>query len=249
MQLSLVFLNTLAPTDAPAFITTMANSSTEIVVTWNEVPLIHQNGLITTYEVLYESFDDPMSIRMMTVNVTATEYFTLLVDLQEFVSYRIAVRAYTSIGPGPYSDYVLETTLEDRPGSSPSNVTVYLTSSTSIEITWGEVPPIDQNGIVILYEVSCEALETPGRDIDLETLMLLQHTPNNSTHFSPLEGFAIYSIAVRALIAIGAGPYSPPKLITTQEESECDQYFFNGPCINSCSKLSLHPGDQASLNV
>ena len=50
-----------------------------------------------------------MSIGVMTVNVTATELSTLLIDLQEFVSYRIAVRAYTSIGPGPYSDDVFET--------------------------------------------------------------------------------------------------------------------------------------------
>ena len=157
----------------------------------------------------------------MTVNVTATEFSTLLVDLQEFVNYSIAVRAYTSVGPGPYSDGVFETTLEDHPRSPPSNISVWLISSTSIEVIWNEVPPIDQNGIIIMYEATCKALDTPGRDIDLETLILLnQYTPNNSAHFSPLEGFAIYSIAVRAYTAVGAGPYSLPKLIKTPEEGE-----------------------------
>ena len=202
----------------------MANSSTEILVIWNEVPLIDQNGHITTYEVLYESlstFNDPTNIRAMTVNVTATKFSTLLVDLQEFVNYSIVVRAYTRVGPGPYSDDVYETTLEDRPRSPPSNITVYLMSSMSIEVIWREVPPIDQNGIVIVYEVTCEALETPGRDINLPTLILLnQYTPNNNAHFSPLEGFTTYSIAVRAYTAVGAGPYSLPKLITTPEEGE-----------------------------
>lgn len=211
-----VWCYTLAPTDAPAFVRATANSSTDILVTWNEVPLLDQNGLVTIYEVQYEpndSFNDPMSIGVMTANVTATE-----LSKQEFVSYRITVRAYTRIGPGLYSDDVFETTLKDRPVSSPSHIT----SSTSIEVTWGELPPIDQNGIVILYEVSCEALETPGRDITLETLMLLHHTPNKSTPFSPLEGFTTCSIAVRAFTAIGAGPYSLPKhnVITTTEESE-----------------------------
>ena len=199
----------------------MVNSSTEILVIWNGVPLIDQNGLITTYEVLYEpfgTFDDLMNIGSTTVNVTATDLSTLLVNLQEFVSYRIAVRAYTSIGPGPYSDDVLETTLEDRPGSPPSNITVHLISPTSIEVVWGDVPPLDQNGIITRYEVTCEALETPGRDINLETLTL--YTPNNSTYFYPLESFAIYRIVVRAFTAVGAGPHSLPKLITTPEEGE-----------------------------
>ena len=194
----------------------MANSSTEILVTWNEVPLIDQNGLYEPWSI----FNDQMTIRVMTVNVTATELSTLLVDLQESVSYCIAVRAYTSVGPGPYSDSVREKTLEDRPVSPPSNVTVYLTSSTSIEVVWGEVPPVYQNGMIMQYEVTRVALETPGRDINLETLTLLQYTLNNSTYFSPLEGFTTYSIAVQAFTSIGAGPYSLPKLITTQEEGE-----------------------------
>lgn len=218
------YYDALAPTDAPVFVRTMANSSTKILVIWNEVPLIDQNGLITAYEVLYEplgTFNDPMTIRSTTVNVTsATQLSTLLINLQEFVTYRIAVRAYTSIGPGPYSDDVLETTLEDRPGSPPSNITVYLISSTSIEVVWSEVPPIDQNGIIIRYEITCEAMEAPGRDINLETLTLLQYTPNNNTYFSPLESFTTYSIAVRAFTVVGAGPYSLPKLITTPEEGE-----------------------------
>lgn len=82
----------------------MANSSTEILVTWNEVPLIDQNGLYEPWSI----FNDQMTVRVMTVNVTATELSTLLVDLQESVSYCIAVRAYTSVGPGPYSDSVRE---------------------------------------------------------------------------------------------------------------------------------------------
>lgn len=70
----------------------MANSSIEILVTWNEVPPIDQNGLYEPWSI----FNDQMTVRVMTVNVTATELSTLLVDLQESVSYCIVVRAYTS---------------------------------------------------------------------------------------------------------------------------------------------------------
>ena len=188
-----------------------------------EVPLIDQNGLITTYELLYEpivTFNDLMNIKPITINVTATELSTLLINLQEFVSYCITVRAYTSIGPGPYSDGVLEMTLEDHPGSPPPNITVDFISSALVAVVWEKVPLIDQNGIITQYEVICTALEAPGRDINLETLTLVQYTPNNDTYLSPLEALVTYSIAIRAFTAVGAGPYSNPKFITTPEEGE-----------------------------
>ena len=37
-----------------------------------------------------------------------------LVELQEFVNYSIQVRAYTIVGPGPYSNRVIQITLDDR---------------------------------------------------------------------------------------------------------------------------------------
>ena len=37
----------------------------------------------------------------------------VLTSLEEYVEYNISVRAYTSVGPGPYSDPVTERTLED----------------------------------------------------------------------------------------------------------------------------------------
>ena len=92
--------------------TASASSSTTIEVTWDIVPLIHQNGIITFYEVLYqplETFDGAIMTQMMNV----TEMSANLIDLEEFVNYTISVRAYTSIGAGPYSDEVTIMTLED----------------------------------------------------------------------------------------------------------------------------------------
>ena len=86
-------------------------SSTEIVVTWDEIPGLDQNGVIIDYEVQIEQLDfpadifvDPLNTTSLSINVT---------DLEEYVNYNISVRAYTSVGPGPYSDPVTERTLED----------------------------------------------------------------------------------------------------------------------------------------
>ena len=48
---------------------------------------------------------------MMGINTSDTHL--KLTDLQEFVTYAILVRGYTSVGPGPYSDMLLQRTLDD----------------------------------------------------------------------------------------------------------------------------------------
>ena len=87
-------------------------SSTEIMVTWDIVPEIDQNGVITMYEVLYvplETFGGAIGENSTDV----TERMATLTDLQEYVNYTISVRAYTSVGAGPYSDGMIVETLED----------------------------------------------------------------------------------------------------------------------------------------
>ena len=63
------------------------------------------------YEVEYNqsTFDSVSIIQYMTVNST----MAVLTGLQEYVNYSIRVRAYTSVGPGPYSDDVMQRTEED----------------------------------------------------------------------------------------------------------------------------------------
>ena len=92
----------------------MAQSSTSIVVTWDRVPSIHQNGIITVYEVLYEpleTFHD--TIGPLTANVSGSELRAVLTGLQEFINYNISVQAHTSVGEGPYSTTITEMTEED----------------------------------------------------------------------------------------------------------------------------------------
>ena len=100
------------PLTPPQNVQANAASSTAIMVTWEEVLPIDQNGIITNYEVQYEPLQFMESLDTMFVNVT--DMAVNLTNLQEYVEYNISVRAYTIIGPGPYSDPVTERTLEDR---------------------------------------------------------------------------------------------------------------------------------------
>ena len=102
----------LAPSSFPQDVTAATVSSTEILVSWDEVPAIDQNGIIILYEVQYEPlmiFDgEPMTMAMNTSNTSI-----VLGGLQEYVEYNITVRAYTSVGPGPFSPGVDNRTFED----------------------------------------------------------------------------------------------------------------------------------------
>ena len=91
----------------------MAESSTTIAVTWEEVPPIDQNGVIIMYEVMKIPLEDfEGAIVMKTVNVSEYVQFVELTELQEHISY-ISVRAYTSVGAGPYSVIQTVQTLQD----------------------------------------------------------------------------------------------------------------------------------------
>ena len=92
----------------------MAESSTTIAVMWEEVPPIDQNGVITIYEVMYtplETFGG--TLESDTVNVSRSELSVNLTGLEEYVNYNISVRAYTSVGAGPYSVAMTVLTLQD----------------------------------------------------------------------------------------------------------------------------------------
>ncbi len=92
----------------------MVLSSTEIMVTWDMVPTIDQNGIITMYEVQYEPLEVfGGQIQTQTMNVSVPNRSVTLRNLQEFVNYTISVRAYTSVGEGPYSVGMTAMTQQD----------------------------------------------------------------------------------------------------------------------------------------
>ena len=104
---------TTVPNAPPQNVRTLVLSSTVIQVLWEEVPVVDQNGVITTYEVQYAplcSFWGQMSgLTTKTPLLNAT-----LTGLESFMEYNISVRAYTSVGPGPYSDGVIERAVDGK---------------------------------------------------------------------------------------------------------------------------------------
>lgn len=96
----LLFTQTTEPSSPPANVEAFPTSSSSIQVVWDEIPAIHRNGIIIHYEIEYSQSGD---IENNTKLVGGDEQVLNLSMLEDFETYRIRVRAYTSVGPGPYS--------------------------------------------------------------------------------------------------------------------------------------------------
>ena len=106
-------LTFLVPSAPPDNVQALTSSSTAILVTWEPIPEIDQNGIITQYEV---EFNQSTFNEISTSNLTTTNGTQLMVELEgleEYVEYSVRVRAYTSVGPGPFSVAVVNRSLED----------------------------------------------------------------------------------------------------------------------------------------
>lgn len=83
-----------------------------IEVAWDEVPAIHQNGIITQYEVQYIQTTDDNTIVVNNRAINSQIFITNLTELER-VEYSIRVRAYTIVGPGPFSDAISISTTQE----------------------------------------------------------------------------------------------------------------------------------------
>ena len=106
--------NSTVPANPPRNVTATANSSTSIIVMWEEVVPIGQNGAITIYEVMYTPLEVfAGAIGTGVKNVTSHSSSVVVNDLEEYVFYNISVRAYTQVGHGKFSSPITERTNED----------------------------------------------------------------------------------------------------------------------------------------
>ena len=80
-------------------------------MTWELLPEIHQNGIIANYNVKLEPLDFTEELTRIFVN--SSNLSAIITGLEEFIEYNISVRAYTSVGPGPFSPVVVNRTFED----------------------------------------------------------------------------------------------------------------------------------------
>ena len=94
------------------------------------------------------------------------------------------------------------------------NVSGHNTSSTSIFVTWNDVPAADKNGIITSYNITYHSLtESHSNSTTVDF-------PANNVTLRGLREFVNYSITVSASTKIGPGPASNPVIVSTGEDSK-----------------------------
>ena len=89
-------------------------------------------------------------------------------------------------------------------------------SSTEIRVCWDQVPAINQNGEITMYEVQYDPLQTFDGQISTETT----NTSLMCTDLTGLQEYVEYNISVRAYTSEGSGQYSDPVTERTDTDSK-----------------------------
>ena len=100
------------------------------------------------------------------------------------------------------------------PDKSPTNVTAYDTSSTSINITWQPIPSDHVNGILLDYNVIYRRIDKLKDNISMVTV----NSTILHTELSGLGKYKQYSIQVAGRTAVGLGNFSEPVFVRTKQD-------------------------------
>ena len=109
VTLKLVLLS--EPDGAPQNVTGENTSSTSILVTWEEVQAELRNGIITGYNITYQSLTENDN---GIVKSGPNDRQANLTGLKEFVEYNISVVAFSVKGDGPPSVIVVRTDQDSK---------------------------------------------------------------------------------------------------------------------------------------
>lgn len=103
---SLFLILQTVPTEAPSNMEAKLLNETTVLVKWKAPAVRHQNGVLTSYNVLVRCVNFYQNISKLLTNITieAESSRITLVNLTEGVSYTISVAAVNRIGSGPYNE-------------------------------------------------------------------------------------------------------------------------------------------------
>ncbi|XP_065845962.1 phosphatidylinositol phosphatase PTPRQ-like isoform X2 [Oscarella lobularis] len=189
--------------DVPVNVTVMTNGSFALLVSWK--PPMKPNGVIVGYRVLACHLESCHS----SVTTDGTTTFVIFEDLRAFTLYQVFVFARTSAGEG-LSSCSSTYTEQSAPSAPPQNVSVLVSNSTSLYVSW--VPPPDShlNGIIVYYTVVYATVMTNHSQLVPGEMLSLTLTGLNE--------FTRYNVSVSAF-TVAIGPESSPITVTTDEDA------------------------------
>eukprot|EP00731_Ephydatia_muelleri_P018890 Em0011g930a len=182
-------------------------TSTSITVMWSQL-----GGEIGTTYILSYTYQGPCAGAGGggSVSVGNASQYTIT-GLQEFSAYILTITASIGVGSSPPAS-VLVNTSSAAPSAPPNNLTEVTKTSSSVTISWGEVPCQDQNSVIVEYRVLYGAV-TSGVGGTVAT-------SGRTLTVNGLSPYTNYSIEVSAVNSDGAmGPYRSPLFVVTHQST------------------------------
>lgn len=90
-------------------------------------------------------------------------------------------------------------------------------SSTSIEVSWEEIPTAERNGNITHYEIHYSVGDVDSLE-QQQIVIVATDGPVLYTSLQGLEEYTLYNISVRGVTIVGSGPSSPPVMDQTWED-------------------------------
>ncbi|KRG04575.1 uncharacterized protein Dmoj_GI19122, isoform B [Drosophila mojavensis] len=187
----------------PRNVDAYARSHKEIYVHWQ--PPTVTNGEILKYRVYY-SENDSGADRYN----DSTSLELLLTDLRPYTDYVISVVPFNRNGMGDSSAELKVKTFSSTPSEPPNNVTLEVTSSSSITVHWEPPAEEDCNGQITGYKIRYRKLKDAPQ---------AKSTPANIRYFelNSLDRNAEYQVKIAAMTVNGSGPFTEWYRATTLE--------------------------------
>jgi len=171
-------------------------------------PPLQPNGIITSYGVMYQTYENDNTTVHITLENTVGNYtiqnlselacvftkisqhvYVLITD--PGTPYQVRVVAFTSVGMGVLGGYVVFFSKELTPTKPPQNVQANWLNSTAINVTWTRLSLFEAQGFPH-YSVVLTTHSQQRSQLDANTIM----TNNSFVMFTNLVNHTWYSVVI-----------------------------------------------------
>lgn len=233
-----------APNSPPRNLRGVHVKPREATIEWDIPAEEDWNGIIRGFTIMYYRMDKGNStaeyrhVTPSELNVQLTgsgsvrrkraaDFSWMLSDLDEYTLYIIRILMYT-IGNSEYSIPLKIRTAEAAPSSPPTEVLAVKESSTSLLVTWSQVPYEDRNGEIRGFVIAYWLVDDPS---DVQYVNMSTSTPSYNVSrrrkkraadesfkyiLTRLKIWTYYYVKVAAF-TISRGPFSEPYKARTDE--------------------------------
>uniref|UniRef100_A0A8P0TKX0 Neural cell adhesion molecule L1-like protein n=1 Tax=Canis lupus familiaris TaxID=9615 RepID=A0A8P0TKX0_CANLF len=204
-----------APDKNPQNIRVQASQPKEMIIKWEPLKSMEQNGPGLEYRVTWKPQGAPVEWEEETVTNHTLRVMTPTV----YAPYDVQVQAINHLGSGPEPQSVILYSGEDYPDTAPVIHGVDVINSTLVKVTWSTIPKDRVHGHLKGYQINWWKTKSllDGRTHPKEVNILRFSGQRNYGMVPSLDAFSEFHLTVLAYNSKGAGPESEPYIFQTPE--------------------------------